>query len=319
MFSTVLFSTLLFTSIHCLVAFKSLFSKLLFTSIHCLVAFKSAPNVTFGLPSHYFEISKNVIPPFANDFNCKSSLPPVVLVHGTMDNQNVNWLTLSPLLAREGRCPYVFNYGGYPDFIMSLLPAPNAMGMGGISSSAMELATFVDQVLSKTNSKQVDLVGFSQGGMLPHLFIRDLGGMEKVRNFVALSPSNHGTNLQVMEELRKANPEQAAKEDIINLDVMNAICISCIQQLDDSAFMSKLHSKPLPVPRVNYTIISTRNDLTVVPYTSQFLLNYQNVKNYLLQDGCPGRIASHADMPFDERALGILMNALNDKSDPIVC
>ena len=41
----------------------------------------------------------------------------------------------------------------------------------------------------------MDLVGHSQGGMMPHYYIDFLGGAAKVHDFVALAPSNRGTTL----------------------------------------------------------------------------------------------------------------------------
>ena len=54
---------------------------------------------------------------------------PVVLVHGTAENQDDNWQALSPMLADNGYCVYSFNYGG---------PTPDSsiQGTGDIPTSA---------------------------------------------------------------------------------------------------------------------------------------------------------------------------------------
>ena len=36
---------------------------------------------------------------------------PVVLVHGTAEDEGSNWVSLAPLLANNGYCVYAFNYG----------------------------------------------------------------------------------------------------------------------------------------------------------------------------------------------------------------
>src|SRR5271167_5046484 len=36
---------------------------------------------------------------------------PVVLVHGTADDEGSSWVTLAPLLANAGYCVYALNYG----------------------------------------------------------------------------------------------------------------------------------------------------------------------------------------------------------------
>jgi triacylglycerol esterase/lipase EstA (alpha/beta hydrolase family) len=57
------------------------------------------------------------------------------------------------------------------------------------------MRSFVNLVLWATGAGKVDVVGDSQGGMMPNYYIKRLGGASKVHTFVALAPSNHGTTL----------------------------------------------------------------------------------------------------------------------------
>ena len=70
----------------------------------------------------------------ANDVNCKvtDDSPPVILVHGTFENQNNNWGAPSPLLHNEGRCPWTFNYGKPANggFMDLLKPLEGKVGLG---------------------------------------------------------------------------------------------------------------------------------------------------------------------------------------------
>ena len=113
---------------------------------------------------------------------------PVVLVHGTAENMSNNWQAMSPALKAAGYCVYAFNYGSYNGS-----GAVGVYGLNLIERSAQELATEVDTVLSQTGASKVDLVGHSQGGMMPRYYMKNLGGGSKVDDLVALSPSNHGT------------------------------------------------------------------------------------------------------------------------------
>ena len=58
------------------------------------------------------------------------------------------------------------------------------------------LRRFVNQVLAATGAHKVDIVGHSQGGMMPRYYIKNLGGASKVNTLVGLAPSNHGTTLE---------------------------------------------------------------------------------------------------------------------------
>ena len=51
------------------------------------------------------------------------------------------------------------------------------------------------RVLAATGAAKVDLVGHSQGGMMPRYYLKFLGGAALVNRLVALAPSNHGTTL----------------------------------------------------------------------------------------------------------------------------
>lgn len=99
-----------------------------------------------------------------------------------------SWQALSPLLVNQGYCVFALNYGSYDG---SGLVGVDATGP--IETSAAQLSGFVDRVLSATGAGQVDLVGHSQGGMMPRYYLKFLGGAAKVHTLVGPAPSNHGT------------------------------------------------------------------------------------------------------------------------------
>jgi triacylglycerol esterase/lipase EstA (alpha/beta hydrolase family) len=101
-------------------------------------------------------VSADTTPFGTNDWNCKRSAArplPVVLVHGTFGDAVFNWPYIAPALVRGGYCVYALDYGN--------------RGTGPIEQSADRLRVFVDKVLAATGAPKVDLVGHSQGGMMP--------------------------------------------------------------------------------------------------------------------------------------------------------
>src|ERR1700730_11700139 len=51
-------------------------------------------------------------PPGSDIWSCRPSAAhpyPVILVHGTLANENFSWQALSPMLANAGYCVYAFN------------------------------------------------------------------------------------------------------------------------------------------------------------------------------------------------------------------
>ena len=66
-------------------------------------------------------------------------------------------------------------------------------GLDEIEKSAAALKTFVAKVRSATGAKQVDLVGHSQGTLMPNYWLKFLGGAPYVQHYVSLAPLWHGT------------------------------------------------------------------------------------------------------------------------------
>src|SRR4029077_4956937 len=128
-------------------------------------------------------------PPGADNFGCQPSSAhpdPVILVNGTFANQDDNWQPPSPLLPNHGYCVFTFNYGGSS-------ASSIVQGTGDIAASASQLASFVSRVLAATGAAKVDLVGHSQGGMMPRYYLKFLGGAAFVNRLVAAGttqPSN---------------------------------------------------------------------------------------------------------------------------------
>jgi triacylglycerol esterase/lipase EstA (alpha/beta hydrolase family) len=247
----------------------------------------------------YAHSSPTASPPGANDFSCKPTAAhprPVVLVHGTFADRSNSWQALSPLLKNNGYCVFALNYGSYA--------GSGALGVyatGPIAGSAQQLAAFVDRVLRATGASQVDLVGHSQGGMMPRYYLKNLGGAAKVHALVGLSPSNHGTTLDGIFTLASYLPGSNA---------FLALCPACRQQEAGSPFVTQLNQGGEVVPGVAYTVIQSRNDEVVTPYTSAFLTG-PNVDNITLQDQCPLDQGEHLSMPYDHIADADVLTALD--------
>ncbi len=252
-------------------------------------------NGTYG----YAHVSSTASPPGANNWSCKPSAAhpyPVILVHGTFADMSDSWQALSPLLYDNGYCVFAFNYGSYN--------GSGALGIyatGYIENSAQQLASFVTQVRAATGASKVDLVGHSQGGMMPRYYLKFLGGAAYVHTLVGLAPSNHGTTLDGLFTLASYFPgANAAVAD----------CPACQEQEAGSAFLTNLNSGGDTVRGVNYTVIESANDEVVTPYTSAFLSG-PNVTNILLQTQCPLDQGEHLSMPYDHIADADVLTALD--------
>ncbi|MGW3077666.1 esterase/lipase family protein [Kitasatospora sp. NPDC001132] len=254
-------------------------------------------------------------PPGANDWTCRPSAAhpdPVVLVHGTFANRYENWLALSPLLKSLGYCVFALDYGTVPGVTSSgsglLLPIG---GLGPVPESADQLARFVDLVRNATGAAKVDIVGHSQGGMMPNYYLKFLGGGSKVGKMVGLAPSNHGTTLDGIVNLTSFFPGVT--------DLVYSLCQACRDQAVGSDFNRLMASRPDTVPGVSYTVVSTVFDLVVTPWQTQFL-NGPDVDNQVVQAHCPVSLVEHVAIAFSPTALHLVTNALDPAhATPVLC
>ncbi|MBT2490338.1 alpha/beta fold hydrolase [Streptomyces sp. ISL-96] len=243
-----------------------------------------------------------------NDYSCKPSAAhprPVVLVHGTFGNSVDNWLGLAPYLVGRGYCVFSLDYGQLPG-------VPFFHGLGPIDKSAVQLDTFVDNVLATTGAAEADLVGHSQGGMMPRHYLKFLGGADEVNALIGLAPDNHGTTLLGLTELLPYFPGAG--------DLLTAKTPGLADQIAGSPFLTRLNEGGDTVPGVRYTVIATRYDQVVTPYRSQFL-DGPGVRNVLLQDLCPIDLSEHvATGLIDRIAFHEVANALDPgRATPTTC
>ncbi|MFI7358814.1 esterase/lipase family protein [Streptomyces avidinii] len=223
-----------------------------------------------------------------NNWSCKPSAAhprPVVLVHGTFGNSVDNWLGLAPYLVHRGYCVYSLDYGQLPG-------VPFFNGLGPIDKSAGQLDVFVDRVLAATGSAKTDIIGHSQGGMMPRYYLKFLGGASKVNALVGLAPDNHGTTLLGFTKLLPYFPGAA--------DLISTATPGLADQIAGSAFQQKLNEGGDTVPGVKYTVIATKYDEVVTPYRSAFLEG-PNVRNVVLQDLCLLDLSEHVTIGLTDR------------------
>ncbi|MEU3611041.1 alpha/beta fold hydrolase [Streptomyces sp. NPDC006872] len=134
--------------------------------------------------------------------------PPVVLLHGFIDNRSV-FVLLRRSLAQHGR-----------HRVESLNYSPLTCD---IRTAAELLGRHIEEICERTGSPQVDVVGHSLGGLIARYYVQRLGGDIRVRTLVTLGTPHSGTRVaplanahpivrqmrpgsQVIEELSRPAP-----------------------------------------------------------------------------------------------------------------
>ena len=243
--------------------------------------------------------------PGTNDFTCtpRKGTHPVVLIPGTTEDAFTTWSYYGPRMQAAGLCVYTFNYNPMTHPLVEAVSTT-----GNIYSTAAFMAHFVDKVLKSTGADKVDLVGHSQGGgPLPRAYIKYYGGDKKVNHLIGIVPSNKGTSILGMEKFlnksgRPANTIVGTVAKFLNME-------SVPQQLQGSTFLKDLNAGGMTAPGVKYTVIATRFDNRVFPWTNA-LIPEPGAKNIVIQDVCPLDHSAHTNITYDPMTYQVVANAL---------
>lgn len=249
-------------------------------------------------------------PPGANDFSCQPSAAhprPVVLVHGLGATMSGNWMYDSPLLANAGYCVFALTYGQQEN---EDNPVYQPGGVVRMEKSSKELKKFVAEVLDATGAKKVDIVGHSEGTVMPRYYLERRGGAKFVKRFVALTPLWRGTNPASLADFRDVASGFGLAGPII--DGVSGFCASCPEFLRDSDFMKDLNSDGEAIPGIVHTNIATKYDELVQPYTSGLMSD--GGTNIVVQDVCPADTSEHLLVAFDPVVTQMILNALDPKN-----
>ena len=200
---------------------------------------------------------------------------PVILVPGYGGDTS----DLDPLVAelrREGRDAIVFR--------------PSGNEQGDLRVQARRLASLVDKTLSRTGDPSVDLIGYSAGGIVVRLFVRDEGGAAEVRRVLTLGSPHHGTDVA-----------QTAK------DAAGSCPTACEQLVPESQLLDTLNARDETPAGPRWTTLRSTSDQVVTPTDSAEL---DGALNLLVQHFCPATTTSHGALPGDPVTLATLPTVL---------
>jgi len=161
-------------------------------------------------------------------------------------------------------------------------------GRGDIVSSARALG----EVITEEGASEVDVVGFSAGGLVARTFVQQEGNDAKVRFLVLLGTPHHGTRLAGLATA--LDPSLCAR--------------GCRQMIPGSRFLRTLNSRDEGSAGTASTNIYSADDGVVTPPESARLAGVRNIR---VQDLCPGAQVPHSRLVTDPIALGLVVVALD--------
>lgn len=194
---------------------------------------------------------------------------PVVVVAGYGGNTR----ELEPLvtaLRRSGR-------------VVTVL-APSGDNTGDLRAQARRLAGEVRRVRGAATS--VDLVGFSAGGVVVRLYVREDGGVGVVRRVLTLGSPQHGTDVAALAQ-----------------QVAGSCPTACEQLATGSTLLRQLNAGDETPSGPQWVTVRTDDDAVVTPAVSATLAGALNLR---VQQFCPAARTAHGDLPADPVVLAAL-------------
>jgi triacylglycerol lipase len=162
----------------------------------------------------------------------RPSRNPILLVHGVMDT-SANMRTIARHLRDLGWQVYDID-----------LSANN--GDTKLEILAQQVADLVDRTFAP--AQQIDLVGFSMGGIVTRYYVQRLGGLDRVQRYITISAPHHGT-IAAHFSWRPG----------------------CIQMRPHSDLIQDLNSDVDRLKSLNFTSLWTPFDLIILPPSSSQL------------------------------------------------
>jgi triacylglycerol lipase len=205
----------------------------------------------------------------------QASEGPVLLVPGYGGDTG----DLAPLAAavkRQGREAVIYR--------------PTGAEQGDLRVQATRLATLAKDTMQRTGAPSVDVIGYSAGGVIARLFVRDDGGDSVVRRVLTLGSPHHGTDTAT-----------AIK------DVAGQCPTACEQMATGSDLLARLNSGDETPSGPEWVTVRTDNDTVVTPTTSASLDGALNIR---VQSVCPGDPTTHGTLPADPVVLATIGSAL---------
>jgi len=200
---------------------------------------------------------------------------PVILVPGYGGNTT----DLAPLvdeLQREGRVTVVYR--------------PTGQEQGDLRVQARRLADLAQRTIDRTGASSVDVIGYSAGGVIARLFVRDDGGEHLVRRVLTLGSPHHGADLaQTAQEAAGGCPT------------------ACEQLAPGSDLLNRLNAGDETPSGPRWITIRSDADAVVTPTSSAALAGALNLR---IQDFCQSSRTSHGGLPGDAVTLAALPTVL---------
>ncbi len=167
---------------------------------------------------------------------------------------------------------------------------PTDGGTGDLRVQARRLSELAEQTMERTGADSVDLVGYSAGGVVARLYVRDEGGASVVRRVLTVGSPHHGSDVAALAE-----------------EVAGGCPTACEQLTPGSDLLRRLAAGDETPAGPRWVTVRTADDRIVTPSESAVLDGALNIE---VQQLCPAATTSHGGLPGDPVVLDTMRIAL---------
>jgi triacylglycerol lipase len=167
---------------------------------------------------------------------------------------------------------------------------PVGDGTGDLRVQAEHLADVAARVRQDAGAASVDVIGYSAGGVVARLWIRDYGGASVARRVLTLGSPHHGSS-------------QAA----LGAEFAGGCAAACEQLIPDSDLLRRLNARDETPDGPLWATVRSISDQVVTPVDSAALSDAVNI---VVQEVCPGSATAHGDLPSSPVVLAALDSIL---------
>src|SRR4051812_24815332 len=164
-------------------------------------------------------------------------------------------------------------------------------GFGDLDEQARVLDKAAVLEMQRTRARSVDVVGYSAGGVIARLWVKDHGGGNVARRVVTLGSPHHGTDLAGLAG--DLAPDRCPE--------------ACLQLQPDSDLLNRLNAGDETPTGPAWVSIWTTDDKTVVPPSSAEL---EGALDFTIQSMCPAATVSHSDLPRTPTVIAAVVREL---------
>lgn len=188
-----------------------------------------------------------------------------------------------------------------------------------VKGNSKRLAGFVDGVLKRTGSKKVDLVSYSQGGIVERYYLKDFGGASKTRATVIMSGMIKGSPFQTQAIKEGKCPPDSVKDFLPRGIKIPNPTPACNEMAFGGKEITALNSPSEALPGITYFNITSKQETDAAPYDINLMSGPGTYTNLITQDYCPNDPVFHLTMPHTPSVQSAVISALKTGKAKFTC